>query len=244
MHAIFNKILLQIDAYKVNNQNLAELEVEQEKIEKVAEEKLVIYDEKEKKRMEKIRELKKKRILEHLEEQERRKKEKAVQEDEDRHYCANRIRNDHISNEYTKIKHQRKVDANAIHRKILNLQIDEKKKFTEAELAESQASTRKWDQDEANKEDKHYFNYAVDVLHDAQAKERNTLPIIKSLSKYKKHNFLDIEVFQYPHVISNVPIGDNYQTDPNFSKIKSKKRIKYELEELKMMNPYRRTNHN
>ena len=234
------KFVQQIEAFIVDNKNLAELEVEQEKIAKVAEEKIVIYDEKERKRVEKVRELKKQRILEHLEEQERRKKERAVQDDEDRHYYANRLRNDHISTEYTKIKHQRKVDANSIHRHFLNLQIDEKQKNTEAEIANSQASTRKWDQDEAKKEDKHYFNYAVDVLHDAQAKERNTLPIIKSLSKYKKQNFLDIEIFQHPHVISNVPIGDNYQTDPNFSKTKSKKRIKYELEELKMMNPYRR----
>ena len=225
----------------MDDENLVLLEVEQEKIAKVADEKIVIYDEKEKVRLEKLRDLKKQRILEHLMDQERRKKLEAEQKDEDRHYFANRLRNDQISSEYTKIKHQRKIDAASVHRKSLHEQIVEKKQFLKDELAESQASTRNWDQDVAKKEDKHFFNYAVDLMGDAQAKERNTLPIIKSLTKYKKHNFLDIQIYQHPHVISNVPIsGDNYQIDPNFSKTKSKKRIKYELEELKMMNPYRR----
>ncbi|CAO1359251.1 unnamed protein product [Diamesa hyperborea] len=89
--------------------------------------------------------------------------------------------------------------------------------------------------------DEKFFKYADELLLDAEKKGRPTLPIIKTLSAYKKRHFLDIKFQELPHVISNVPIGENWQLQSENIQRKSKARIKQENDDLRLVNPYRTT---
>lgn len=235
IQSIQAKIPLQVEAAKLDIENKKKLLKEQEMIEKQKVEKLAIYDEKEKMRLEHIQKMKESRIQDHLADKERRKKEAAEKKEEDLCYFQNRIKNDKISKEYTKAKFEKKVDACKENRQFLVKQIIENQEQEDKDLKEK----REFDKAKVEKMDKQYFSYSKDLIEDAKNKDRPTLPLIKTVTQYKKHNFLDIKVRELPHVISNVPIGRAYQIEETPNRTKSKFRIRYDKDHLKMLNPYR-----
>lgn len=233
-----SKAVLLDEAQKLVLEEKEKLKIEQENIERVSQEKLLILDEKEKQKIEQLRKMKEQRILEHLADQERRKKESDEKKEDDKYYFKQRIRNDKISKEYTKIKYVKKAEKVKENRKFLVDQIKEKQQ----QEAQAKIEKRKFDKSKLEAQDKKFYNYAEELCQDAMAKERPTFPLIKSVQQYKRHNHLDVKYRELPHVISNVPIGRAYQIEETPNAKKSKTRIRYELDQMKMMNPYRSMN--
>jgi hypothetical protein len=231
------KQVLQVEAAKLDVENKIKLIKEQEWIEKIKAEKLKILEEKEKTRLEDLNALKEERAGHHQADRERLKEQELEKKKEDLQYFQNRVKNDKVSQEYTKVKFQKKCENCRENRQFLIQQIIENNDKEIAEKLERQ----KFDKSEVENMDKQYFSYSQELIDDAKAKDRPTLPILKTIHQYKKHNFLDIKVHQLPHVISNVPIGRAYQIEETPNVVKSKFRIRYEADHAKMTNPYRGT---
>ncbi|CAO1319182.1 unnamed protein product [Diamesa serratosioi] len=235
LEVVEKKAVLAIAAKKKHEENIKVLVKEQEMIEKVRIQKLKELEECDKKNAEHIETLKKQRLEENARFIAEIKKQKAEQKVNDRFYFESRLKNDAISFEYSKLKKAKKIQNAQTNIKFLRNQV--------RELHETQRQER-----EDNKKyiihdtnDEKFFKYADELLVDAEKKGRPILPIIKTLSAYKKKHFLDIKFHELPHVISNVPIGENWQLQTENIQHKSKARIKQEKDDIRLVNPYRST---
>ena len=229
------KAVLAVAAKKQHDENIQLLVKEQEMIEKVRIQKLKELEESDKKSAEHIETLKKQRLEENARFIAEIKKQKAEQKVEDRFYFENRLKNDAISMEYSKLKKTKKIKNAQTNIKFLRNQVRE---LNEAQRQEREDNKKYIIHDTS---DEKFFKYADELLLDAEKKGRPTLPIIKTLSAYKKRHFLDIKFQELPHVISNVPIGENWQLQSENIQRKSKARIRQEKDDIRMVNPYRST---
>lgn len=235
VEAVKKNSVLAVAAKKQHEENLEVLVKEQEMIEKVRIQKVKELEENDKKSAEHIETLKKQRFEENARFIEEIKKQKAEQKVEDRFYFENRLKNDAISLEYSKLKKTKKMQNAETNVKFLRNQVRE---LHEAQRLEREDNKKYLIQDTS---DEKFFKYADELLVDAEKKGRPTLPIIKTLSAYKKRHFLDMKFHELPHVISNVPIGENWQLQTENLQRKSKARIKQEKDDIRLVNPYRST---
>lgn len=163
---------------------------------------------------------------------------KSLKKQEDKEYFKTRIMNDVVSQEYAKIKHalkDQKVQQN------LDFLKKQAKEFRQKNRQERKEDIAKFNKKiNEDKTDQKFFEYANDLLEDAQGKNRPTKPIHQVIKSYKNLHFIDIIKKTRPHEISNVPIN----MEPlivDGDKGKTKRRLKYERDEKLMVNPYRST---
>lgn len=213
--------------------------IEQKMIEEARLEKEKVLDEIEIKHKEKREFLKTDRMQDYSQSLKTKAIRVALKKEEDKEYFKNRIMNDVVSYEYTKLKKalkQKRVNENLEslkqQAKDVRLQIrhdreDEMRKFN-----------KKFDEDTS---DQKFFEYAKDLLHDAESKNRPTKPIFQVTKIYKNRHFIDINKRTRPHEISNVPIEREIFKPDESDKGKTKRRLKYEKDEKLMANVYRST---
>lgn len=235
IEVVKNKSILAVAAKKQHDENIQVLVKEQEMIEKIRIQKVKELEESDKKSAQHIETLKKQRLEENAIFIAEKKKQKAEQKVEDRFYFENRLKNDAISMEYSKLKKTKKIKNAQTNIIFLRNQVRE---LNEAQRQEREDNKKYIIHDTS---DEKFSKYADELLVDAEKKGRPTLPIIKTLSAYKKRHFLDIKFQELPHVISNVPIGENWQLQSENIQRKSKARIKQEKDDIRFVNPYRTT---
>jgi hypothetical protein len=200
----------------------------------------------------------KEKILDSIEEKAREKKEffkvdrkedyhqslqaaevkKSLQKEEDNEYFKNRIMNDVVSCEYAKMKKAAKEKRTMDNLSFLKQQAKELRVQTKQEREDDiREFNKKIDEDTT---DQKFFDYAEDLLDDAQSKNRPLKPIHQVLKAYKNRHFIDIKKKLRPHEISNVPIEmEIHKIECNRGK--TKRRIKYEKDEELLANVYRST---
>lgn len=216
---------------------------EQEHIENVRLEKEKLLEIKDQKAKNSKEKLKSERMKDYNQSLEAARIRRDMNHEEEKFYLENRIMNDKVSQEYTRMKKELKVKK-----------IKENLKHLEAQAKELRLQNRKEREEEIKKcnkkfeddtTDEKFFEFAKHLMEDAQNKNRPIKPIQQAVLKYKKQEFIDIQKKQRPHEISNVPIDRNYiETDlnnTNGNTRKTKARIKYEKDERKMENVYRKT---
>lgn len=165
-------------------------------------------------------------------------KKKSLRREEDKVYFKNRIMNDVVSFEYVKMKKEAKEKRTMENLNFLNKQARELRVETKRERdQEIEEFNRKIEEDTT---DQKFFDYAKDLLDDAQTKNRPLKPIHQVIKAYKNLHFIDIKKRLRPHEISNVPIEMEIQKI-ECNRGKTKRRIKYEKNEELLANVYRST---
>lgn len=217
---------------------IKKLQHEQELIEKVKSVKESILDEREEKAKQRKEKLKIERLDDYNQSLRIAKQRKALKTEEDKEYFQTRVINDKISHEYTKIR--KELQANKTRDNLNNLkqQAKELRQKDKTEKEEDMRNFNKaYDDDTC---DEKFFDYAKDLIDEAERKNRPTKPIMQAIKVYKNRQCIDIKKKTRPHEISNVPIEMEIQKIES-NKGKTKRRLKYENDEKKMANAYRGT---
>lgn len=163
---------------------------------------------------------------------------KALAMEEDKEYFRNRLLNDVVSRDYTKLKKEAKVKRTNENLEFLRKQAKEVRFLAKKERDDEKRVFNKKFEDDST--DEKFFNYAQDLLDDASSKNRPLKPIHVVTKHYKNLHFIDIKKKTRPHEISNVPIDMEIQRIA-CNKGKTKRRIKQEKDEELMTNAYRST---
>lgn len=211
---------------------------EQRAIEKVRQQKELLQDERELQAKDKKEFLKNDRMQDYEQSLKTAQVKKDILKEEDREYFKTRTINDKVSLEYSKIKKQLKEKKIMENLDFLKQQAKELRVNTRQERADEIKEFNQKIADDTT--DQKFFEYANDLLDDAQIKNRPTKPIHQVTKHYKNRHFIDIQKRTRPHEISNVPIDMVIQTAEG-NKGKTKRRIKYEKDEKLMTNAYRTT---
>lgn len=195
-------------------------------------------DKREQDRIDHDKKMKALRIQQHLEDIEKDKRKKADKLEELRWAVANRIKNEEVNEDF--VKSQKRYQCNKIHetRCILVKQMAENEKKRKEEREEDLSFLNS----EYVDDDKYFFEYANQLIEDAKAKGRPILPLMKAIDQYKKDNFSNDPKQVPPHLESNVPIEHPCSFEDAQPKvirnIDQAPIIKYELDELKKLNPF------
>lgn len=163
---------------------------------------------------------------------------RVVAQEEDKEYFRNRIMNDVVSLEYRLMKKQQKDKRTMENLAEVKKQAKELRIQLRDEITEDQRIFNKKFEDDTT--DQKFFEFAQDLMDDAEAKNRPLKPITQVTKHYKNRHFIDIVKKTRPHEISNVPIEEEL-VKPESDKGKSKRRLKYERDEKRMANVYRST---
>lgn len=217
-------------------QNQTQTEEEEEiRRKKAVEEFQAKLDEQEKRKIEKAKKRKAELIKAYLDEIERKKLEDEKKKEEIKWETANRLKNDEVNKEFYMLQMQdRKAKANKI-RSVLDEQVREKKlrNIEEKKLRNTCNANQI-----AKEEDQYFMNYANQLIRNAHTKNRPVYPILHTIEQYKKRNNIGTEKVQPPHLKSNVPINkQECHYKPTLKPI-----IKYDINELKQLNPYNSSN--
>ncbi|KAL7033249.1 hypothetical protein ACKWTF_007517 [Chironomus riparius] len=214
------------------------LESEQKFIVKARLEKEIVLDEREQEDKKRKDKLKFERLEDYSQSLKHAKMRKALKKEEDKSYFQTRVINDVISREYALM---RKDMAEKKTKEVLdNLKIQAKSKqennIVEKEKAKNAFNKAYYD----DTSDEKFFAYAKDLMEEGLKKNRPVKPIEEALKLYKTRQGIDTKQKTRPHEISNVPIEMEIQKiDSNVGK--SKRMLKYEEDEKKMVNVYRGT---
>lgn len=221
--------------HEIDKEKLRE---EQKMIEKVHEAKEKILDKIEDKAKDKKEFLKSDRKQDYHQSLQAAEVKKSLRKEEDKEYFKNRIMNDVVSYEYVKMKKATKERRTMENLNFLKQQAKELRVETKRERDdEIKEFNKKIDEDTT---DQKFFDYANDLLSDAQSKNRPLKPIHQVTKAYKNRHFIDIQKRLRPHEISNVPIEmEIHKIECNRGK--TKRRIKYEKDEELLANVYRST---
>jgi hypothetical protein len=229
---------LQQMALERHMSEVEQLANEQKLIEKARAEKEKILDRREEKEKERKVFLKTDRLDDYIQSLKAAAERKALKKQEDSHYFQMRLLNDRVSQEYTQI---RKENRDRKAREVLEnfkRQAKELREFEKREKEEGMRSFNKAFHDD--KSDERFFDYAKDLMDDAEKKNRPIKPILEAIKAYKSRQCIGIKKKTRPHEISNVPIEmEIHRIDSDRGK--TKRRLKYERDELKMANVYRST---
>ncbi|KAG5680260.1 hypothetical protein PVAND_009779 [Polypedilum vanderplanki] len=229
---------LQKQQLKRHIEEMKKLEEEQKLIEKARIEKEKILEQKDEKEKERKARLKNERLEDYSQSLKAAEARKAVKKEEDKEYFRARVINDKISQEYSRTRKETKAAKTKEILDNLKLQAIELKKDMKVEKLEAQKAFNKAYDDDTT--DEKFFEYAKDLMEEAEKKNRPVKPIIEAMKIYKKRQCIDIKQKTRPHEISNVPIEMKaYESNSNIGK--SKRRLKFEEDERKMINVYRGT---
>ncbi|XP_055617435.1 trichohyalin isoform X2 [Toxorhynchites rutilus septentrionalis] len=190
------------------------------------------------------------RIQAHLEEVEWQKRKENDQAIVERKEMADRVKNIEVTFGFDKHKGVDKTTKTHAQRKLLLDQIDERR-AREKKQADTRAELQ-YMQKSAEKENRHFLNYADELISDAKAKGRPVLPLLKTVENYKREHYFDFKEknFVPKHLISRVPVNNKagepqcgqYIHDPAIIEMTPSMppiRVRYDSEQLRNMNPYK-----
>ena len=211
----------------VENKRTIEAKEEQRRL-KIEAEKNDIFDKHEREKIEQQKRAKAARIQYHLEEIERQRLKEAVIAEEKAVDVKSRLKNVDVTFEQNRVFALTTTEKTNKHKKSLLDQMedrynrDKQERNTIAELNYMKAQTAK--------ENRHFMNYANELIGDAKTKNRPVLPLLKAVENYKYENYHDFnERKPTPrHLKTRIPI------DKSASRTRS---LKYEMNELKSLNP-------
>lgn len=219
-------------------EEIEKLKHEQVLIESAKLQKLKLLEEGDEKHKAKREFLKNDRMQDYNQSLKAAQEKRAVQKAEDKEYFQNRLMNDVVSQQYTRMKKEANVKKIKENLAFLYQQAKEVRDQARNERQEDfDHFNKKWDEDTT---DQKFFAHARDLLADAEAKNRPLKPIHQVIKAYKHRHFIDIKKRTRPHEISYVPIEEEIQKI-ECDKGKSKRRLKYERDEKRMVNAYRTT---
>lgn len=153
------------------------------------------------------------RIEAYLKEMQQQKELQRQLEEEKRFEMAQRLKNTELNSIFNEKQREEKLKQFQEIRAQLNQQIEENK---QQQLAIKQADRNCKDNINAvNKEHKFFFEYARNLMEDAQQKNRPLYPFVKVVHHYKRENQIDCDRKLAKHLQSNVPIGCKTSTPKN-----------------------------
>lgn len=214
------------------------LKNEQKLIEKGRLEKEIVLDEREKKDKMRKDKLKIERLEDYSQSLKQAKMRKELKKEEDKSYFQTRIMNDVISKEYALMRKKMAETKTKENLNSLKIQSKLKQEYNIIENEKSKNAFNKVYHDD--KSDEKFFAYAKDLMEEALKKNRPIKPIEEAVKVYKTRQGIDTKQKIRPHEISNVPIEMEIQKIETHVG-KSKRMLKYEEDEKKMVNVYRGT---
>uniref|UniRef100_A0A182R660 Trichohyalin-plectin-homology domain-containing protein n=1 Tax=Anopheles funestus TaxID=62324 RepID=A0A182R660_ANOFN len=173
-----------------------------------AEEKDRIATIKEREQTEQQKQLKAARMQAHLDEIEWQRQREAEEAVLTRREYEERLRNIDVTFGFDRHKVTDKTVKTYAQRKLLLGQMVEKE-VRERREADTTAELR-YAREHADKENRHFLQYAQDLISDAKVKGRPILPLLKTVQSYKRehfHDFKDADVVPQ-HLLSRVPINN------------------------------------
>jgi hypothetical protein len=196
-------------------------------------------DAREQARLDRNKKIKLARIQQHIEEMEQQQKMKQLSLEDRKRSADNRQCNLEVNYQFQQRKQMDQYKQIRDTRAVLDDQMAESREHFRRERAQNKQYCRIND---AKEEDRQFFSYANHLMSDAVNKGRPLHPFKKTMNDYKKNVCVKSMMDQNPappHLVSNVVVGPNFcHSTPKM--VRTKKAYKYELEELKLMNPYRR----
>lgn len=212
------------------------LENEQKLIEKARLEKEKVWDQRDLKALERKEKLKTERLEDYTQSLRNAASRQTVKKEEDKEYFKSRVINDQISQEYMRMKRESQDKKT---RETLRGFKEAAKQTRQQERVEKAADMKKFNEDyDRDTTDQKFYDYAKDLIDDAEKKKRPTKPIMQAIKAFKASRCIDIAKRTRPHEISNVPIEEEIQKmESDWGK--SKRQLKYERDEKKMVNVYR-----
>ncbi|XP_050070339.1 trichohyalin [Anopheles maculipalpis] len=175
---------------------------------RAAEEKDRIATIKEREQTEQQKQLKAARMQAHLDEIEWQRQREAEEAVLTRREYEERLRNIDVTFGFDRHKVTDKTIKTYAQRKLLLGQMVEKE-VRERREADTTAELR-YAREHADKENRHFLQYAQDLISDAKVKGRPILPLLKTVQSYKRehfHDFKDADVVPQ-HLLSRVPINN------------------------------------
>ncbi|XP_075157085.1 uncharacterized protein LOC142230334 [Haematobia irritans] len=143
------------------------------------------------------------RIEAYLREMEEQKEAKRRAEEEKRFEIAQRFKNEEVNRNFVIREKEKMLDNARTMRSFLDQQIEENQRH---KVAEKQANIT-CHQESVDKEDKFFFEYARNLIEDAQQKGRPLYPFVKAVQQYKKENEINCERKVPPHMATKITIG-------------------------------------
>ncbi|XP_040167114.1 trichohyalin [Anopheles arabiensis] len=192
-----------VDALERQRAALAQEERNQAR---AAEEKDRIASIKEREQTEQQRQLRAARMQAHLDEIEWQRQREAEEAVLTRREYEERLRNIDVTFGFDRHKVADKTVKTYAQRKLLLGQMVEKE-VRERREADTAAELR-YAKEHADKENRHFLQYAQDLISDAKVKGRPILPLLKTVQSYKRehyHDFKEADVLPQ-HLLSRVPI--------------------------------------
>lgn len=160
-------------------------------------------EEQEKKRKDKA--AKQARIEAYMRELEQQKEAKRRAEEEKRFEIASRFKNSEINCLFAEAEKQERLRKVQEARTNLKTQTEHNQKLKAAEK-----DTQREDLQQLKKcerDDRFFFEYAKNLMEDAQKKERPLYPFIKVVNQYKRENHIDCERTEPRHLVSVLKMG-------------------------------------
>uniref|UniRef100_A0A182Q3P7 Trichohyalin-plectin-homology domain-containing protein n=1 Tax=Anopheles farauti TaxID=69004 RepID=A0A182Q3P7_9DIPT len=194
-----------VDAVERQRAALAQEERNQAR---AAEDKDRIASIKEREQTEQQKQLKAARMQAHLDEIEWQRQREAEEAVLTRREYEERLRNIDVTFGFDRHKVTDKTFKTYAQRKLLLGQMVEKE-VRERREADTTAELR-YAREHADKENRHFLQYAQDLISDAKVKGRPILPLLKTVQSYKRehfHDFKDADVVPQ-HLLSRVPINN------------------------------------
>uniref|UniRef100_A0A182F7L7 Trichohyalin-plectin-homology domain-containing protein n=1 Tax=Anopheles albimanus TaxID=7167 RepID=A0A182F7L7_ANOAL len=186
----------------------AMLAQEERNLQRAAEEKDRIATMKEREQTEQQKQLKAARMQAHLDEIEWQRQREAEEAVLTRREYEERLKNVDVTFGFDRHKVADKTTKTYAQRKLLLGQMVEKE-VRERREADTTVELR-YAKDCAEKENKHFMQYAEDLISDAKLKGRPILPLLKTVQSYKREHFHDFKEADIvpQHLLSRVPINN------------------------------------
>ncbi|XP_061394720.1 trichohyalin-like [Musca vetustissima] len=146
---------------------------------------------------------KKARIEAYLKEMEQQKEARRRADEEKRFEMAQRFKNEEVNQKFAEKQQQERLANAREMREFLHKQIEENQRNR---LAQKQANIT-CNEDKADQEDKFFFDYAKNLIEDAQQKGRPLYPFAKAVNEYKKENDIECERKIPKHMETHIAIG-------------------------------------
>uniref|UniRef100_A0A1I8NCJ4 Trichohyalin-plectin-homology domain-containing protein n=1 Tax=Musca domestica TaxID=7370 RepID=A0A1I8NCJ4_MUSDO len=168
---------------------------------------------------------KKARIEAYMREMEQQKEAKRRAEEEKRFEMAQRFKNEEVNQKFAEKQQQERLTKAREARDFLNKQIEENQRN---KLAQKQAN-RTCNEEKTQQEDKFFFEYARNLIEDAQQKGRPLYPFAKAVNEYKKENDIACERKIPKHMETHISIG---RAQPNEATSNDKEKPSKTREEI------------
>uniref|UniRef100_A0A1A9WVN4 Trichohyalin-plectin-homology domain-containing protein n=1 Tax=Glossina brevipalpis TaxID=37001 RepID=A0A1A9WVN4_9MUSC len=156
----------------------------------------------EKEKIRKDKASKQARIQAYLKETQEQKEIQRKLEERKRFEMAQRYKNAEVDYQFNEAEKLEKANRVQEMRNQLREQIEDNKR-----IAEKQAAERTCVEHEIEKEHKFFFEYARNLMDDAQKKGRPLFPFIKVVQQYKRDNMIECERKTPKHLQSQINIG-------------------------------------